>query len=272
MRDMSPPSRQLRSLAARSCIALALISGASMVGCGQQLNVGSDVLWTARFEDGDLSEWMKVTGGGVSAFPAPNAVEVSSDHARRGQYAARLTIQTPSDGSQANAGLFRTGFLPVEAYYSAWYYLPSAVTVGTYWVIFKFRLRTDATDPSTTTEFYDLDLVNSSPGQMSLILYNHRTPVHEIPLDPPHPSVPIGTWFQIESFYRNAQDSTGRLTFWLDGEPIIDINGQPMAPTSWIEWEVCSIGEDLMPSPAVIYIDDCALSQTRVGTTGRIVN
>ena len=135
-------------------------------------------------------------------------------------------------------------------------------------MIFKFRLRTNADDESTTTEFYDLDLVNRSPGQMSLILYNHRTAVHEIPLDVPHPSVPVGTWFQIESFYRNAQDNTGRLTFWLDGQQIIDINGQAMAPTPWIEWEVCSIGEDLSPSPAVLYIDDCALSQTRVGPTG----
>jgi len=262
--------RRLRGCAARIAGAVGL--AALVAGCGPDLSVGSDVLWSATFESGSFSEWTDV-GRGAEAFPEPgDSIVVSSDRAHDGSYSAKLTIDTSMAGEQQNTLLSRVGDLPVEGYYSAWYYLPSAVTVGTYWVIFKFRLRTDATDPSTTTEFYDLDLVNSSPGQMSLILYNHRTPVHEIPLDPPHPSVPIGTWFQIESFYRNAQDSTGRLTFWLDGEPIIDINGQPMAPTSWIEWEVCSIGEDLMPSPAVIYIDDCALSQTRVGTTGRIVN
>jgi hypothetical protein len=260
-----------RACAARMAAA-GLALAAFVAGCGPKLSVGSDVLWSATFESGSFSEWTDV-GRGPEAFPeAGDSTVVSNGRAHDGTYSTKLTIDTSIAGEQQNTLLSRVGDLPVEGYYSAWYYLPSAVTVGTYWVIFKFRLRTNASDDSTTTEFYDLDLVNSSPGQMSLILYNHRTPVHEIPLDVPHPNVPVGTWFQIESFYRNTQDNTGHLTFWLDGQPIIDIAGQPMAPTPWIEWEVCSIGVDLMPSPAVIYIDDCALSQTRVGTTGEIAN
>lgn len=264
--------RHCRGCAARIAGA-GLALAALVAGCGPNLSVGSDVLWSATFESGSFSEWTGDVGRGPEAFPeAGDSTVVSNDRAHDGIYSAKLTIDTSIAGEQQNTLLSRVGNLPVEGYYSAWYYLPSAVTVGTYWVIFKFRLRTNAGDAATTTEFYDLDLVNSSPGQMSLILYNHRTAVHEIPLDVPYPSVPVATWFQIESFYRNMQDNTGRLTFWLNGQQIIDIDGQPMAPTSWIEWEVCSIGEDLMPSPAVIYIDDCALSQARVGPTGKITN
>jgi hypothetical protein len=260
--------RGMRGAQRASAVALALAGIAA--GCGPDLNVGSDVLWSGTFESGSFSEWTAV-GRGAEAFPEPgDSTAVSSEQAHSGTYSAKLTIDTSMAGEQQNTLLSRVGNLPVEGYYSAWYYLPSAVTVGTYWVIFKFRLRTDANVESTTTEFYDLDLVNRTTGQMSLILYNHRTAVHEISLDVPSPIVPVGTWFQIESFYRNAQDDTGRLTFWLDGQQIIDINGQAMAPTSWIEWEVCSIGEDLSPSPAVLYIDDCALSRTRVGPTGAI--
>jgi len=265
---MRPDWRRCAARMAAAGLALA----AFVAGCGPKLSVGSDVLWSATFESGSFSEWTDV-GRGPEAFPeAGDSTVVSHDRPHDGNYSAKLTIDTSMAGEQQNTLLSRVGGLPVEGYYSAWYYLPSAVTVGTYWVIFKFRLRTNASDDSTTTEFYDLDLINSSPGQMSLVLYNHRTAVHEIPLDVPHPSVPVGAWFQIESFYRNVQDNTGRLTFWLNGQPIIDIAGQPMAPTPWIEWEVCSIGEDLMPSPAVIYIDDCALSQARVGPTGKITN
>jgi hypothetical protein len=263
--------RPWRGCAARMAAA-GLALAAFVAGCGPKLSVGSDVLWSATFESDSFSEWTDV-GRGPEAFPeAGDSTVVSKDRPHDGTYSAKLTIDTSIAGEQQNTLLSRVGNLPVQGYYSAWYYLPSAVTVGTYWVIFKFRLRTNASDDSTTTEFYDLDLINSSPGQMSLILYNHRTAVHEIPLDVPHPSVPVGAWFQIESFYRNMPDNTGQLTFWLDGQKIIDIDGQPMAPTSWIELEVCSIGVDLMPSPAVIYIDDCALSQTRVGTTGEIAN
>jgi hypothetical protein len=275
-RDISPRSRQLRSLVAGACAALALIGGASTVGCGQQLDVGSDVLWTARFESGDLSEWMTVSGGGTAAFPAPNAIDVSSDRARRGTFAARLTIQTPSDGSQANAGLSRTGFLPAEAYYSAWYYLPSAASISTFWVIFKFRMRTVADDASTAAELFDLNLANTSSGGMTLRLYDHRS--GDVPLDITEPAVPVGSWFQIEAYYRNpggsavdggALNGDGRLTFWLDGQELVDVTG-PMAPTSWVAWDVVSVAVALNPSTAVLYVDDCAISRTRVGPRGII--
>ncbi len=273
---MSPRSRELRNLAARACVAITLIGGASTVGCGQQLDVGSDVLWTARFEGGDLSEWMTASGGGTAAFPAPNAIDTSSDRARRGKYAARLTIQTATDGSQANAGLSRTGFLPTEAYYSAWYYLPSAANISTFWVIFKFRMRSVADDASTAAELFDLNLANTSSGGMTLRLYDHRS--GDIPLDVAEPAVPVGTWFQVEAYYRNpgggatdggALNNGGQLTFWLDGQEIVDVTG-PMAPTSWVAWDVVSVAVTLNPSTAVLYVDDCAISRTRVGPRGII--
>lgn len=264
-------ARPLRTRGSVVAAAIVLACAALGAGCGPDLGVGSDVLWSATFESNSFNEWTAVPGRGAEAFPEPrDSIVVSSDQAHSGTYSVKMTIDTSVAGEQQNTLLSRVGDLPVEGYYSAWYYLPNAVTVGTYWVIFKFRLRTDANDALTTTEFYDLDLVNSSPGQMSLVLYDHISQFHEIPLDVPHPAVPVGRWFQIESYYRNAQDNTGRITFWLDGQQIIDINGHAMAPTPWIEWEVCSIGEDLAPSPAVIYADDCALSATRVGPSGEI--
>ncbi len=258
-------------------------------GCGQDLPVGSDVLWTARFEGADLGEWTGVAGGGVAAYPAPNAVDVSSDHVRNGTYAARLTIQTTSDGAQANAGLTRTGFLPVEGYYSAWYYLPLAANVSTFWVIFKFRMRSVADDPSTEAELFDLNLASTPSGGMTLRLFDHRS--GDIPLDVAAPDVPVGTWFQVEAYYLNpgsaasfdggaidgnasdggaARGAGGRLTFWLDGRQIVDVTDRPMAPTSWVAWDVVSVAVNLNPSSAVLYVDDCAISRTRVGPTGII--
>ena len=255
-RDLAPPL-----LAA---LAVFIASGA---GCGQELAIGSDVLWTSRFETNDLSEWTSVEGGTATAFPAPNLIEVSSERPFRGRYSARLTITTGTAGAQANAGLARSGFLPVEAYYSAWYYLPRSIDVGTFWVIFKFRQRTNAADPSTTDELFDLNLMTLPSGEMSLRLYDHRS--GDLPLTVSAPIVPVGAWFQIEAFYRNAADSTGRLTFWLDGAQIADLGG-PMAPTPWVAWDVVSVAVTLDPSTAVLYVDDCAVSRTRVGPTGII--
>jgi len=118
-------------------------------------------------------------------------------------------------------------------------------------------------------ELFDLDLINLDTGEMSLQLYDHRRP-GVVPLDAPDPIVPVGQWFQVEAFYRNAQDDSGRLTFWLDGRPIVDLAGQPMASTPFVEWDVSSIAEELTPSTAVLFADDCAISRTRVGPNGVI--
>jgi hypothetical protein len=240
-------------------------------GCGPQLDVGSDVLWSARFEDGTFSEWTGAPGGAVDANPTPpSMIEVSADHARLSRYAAKLTIDAGSDGTQENTAMSLKGNLPTEAYYSAWYYLPHSATVGTFWVISKFRMRTVADDATTEQELYDLDLVNLPTGEMSLQLFDHRMGGFIVPLDATGVVVPVGVWFQIEAFYRNAPDATGRVTYWLDGQEVVDVANHPMAPTPWVEWSAVSIGVNLTPSLEVLFIDDCAVSLTRVGPSGLI--
>jgi hypothetical protein len=244
----------------------ALASG----GCGPRLDVGSDLLWTGLFEAGNFDEWSGDGNGAAWAFPSPpGIVEPTSERVRSGHGAAKLTVDAPAGGGQTSAVLSRAGgSLPEAAYYSAWYYLQRTIAVGTYWVILKFR----AQDATTMDELFDLDLVNLDTGEMSLQLYDHRGAGAVLPLDAPAPVVPVSRWFQIEAFYRNAQDDTGRLTFWLDGRQIVDIAGRSMAPTPWVEWNACSIAEDLTPSTAVLYVDDCAVSRSRVGPNGIIVD
>ena len=252
-----------------TCAALALALGA-LAGCGPRLDVGSDLLWTARFEGDNFAEWTGQPGGATNATPSPpNLVEVSNEHAHHGAFAAKLTIDAGSDGVQENAGLLRKGGLPSAAYYSAWYYLPHSATVGTFWVLMKLRTRAVLDDPSTEAELYDLDLINMPSGEMSLMLYDHRIS-GAVPLAVASPVVPVGVWFQLETFYRNANDPTGQMTVWLDGRQVVDVTGQPMGPTPWVEWDVVSIGENLTPSMEVVYADDCAVSLTRVGPNGII--
>jgi len=254
---------------ARLLSATVLALAGLTAGCSQ-LDVGSDLLWTARFETGDFSEWTNVDGGSAQAFPMPpNMIAVSNAQAHHGSDSAALTITAGSDGAQENAGLSRVGGLPTEAYYSAWYYLPYSVSVGPFWVIFKFRMRTNPDDLNTANELYDMDLATLPSGEMTLRLYDHRTSA-DIPLDVSNPIVPVEAWFQLEAFYRATNDDTGRLTYWLNGQQVVDIAGAPTSPTSWVEWDACSVGENLTPPTATLYIDDCAISRSRVGPSGQL--
>jgi hypothetical protein len=245
---------------------LALLATAA--GCGPELDVGSDLLWTARFESGTLDEVTGAPGGSVSAFPGTSdTVAASTERAHTGAYGVKLTIDAEG-GAQQSAGFGLSGDLPTEAYYSAWYYLPRSVTVGMYWVIFKIRMRTDATDPGSDTELYDVNLANLDTGEMTLRLFDHRN--GDVALDTPSPVVPVGAWFQLEALYRNANDASGRFTLWLDGRQIVDVN-RPMAPTPWVAWDAISVAIDLTPPLATLHVDDCAVSRSRVGPQGRLV-
>jgi hypothetical protein len=243
------------------------LSGLLSLGCGQDLDVGSDVLWSSRFEGGNFAEWSPVPFGfGNSGETAPNTIEVSNERTHLGSsYAAKMTVSGTATNTQGiGASLVQNGGLPTQAYYSAWYYLPQSVTVGYYWVIMKFRAALG--NPPTQAELFDVNFTSPSAGKMSLRVYDHRN--GDLPLSVPQPpDVPVNTWFQLEAFYRDASDSTGRFTLWLNGQPILDWQGAT-GLTSWVAWDVVSVGEALFPEPAILYVDDCAVSRTRVGPTG----
>ncbi len=241
--------------------------------CGPAMDLGSNVLWTARFEGGTFAEWTDQKGGDANANP-PNSIQVSTAQPHHGRYAAQLTIDT-TGGAQQNSGLNRRGGLPAAAYYSAWYYIPRTVTVGTFWLIMKFRERTSVDDSGSDTELYDIGLVNTATGELAVSLLDHRM-TGPFPLSTQNPVVPVSAWFQVEAFYRNAADASGRLTIWLSDDArglrqIYDISG-PTAPNSWTEWDVVNVGENLTPTPTVLNIDDCAISLSRVGPAGVIAD
>ncbi|MES1166226.1 MAG: hypothetical protein ABUR63_10735, partial [Verrucomicrobiota bacterium] len=239
--------------------------------CGPAMDLGSNVLWSAQFEGGNFAEWTGQTGGGANAVPSPpNTIQVSTLEAHHGRYAAQLTIDT-TGGAQQNAGLNRRGGLPPAAYYSAWYYIPRSVTVGNFWLISKFRERAAVDDAMSDTELYDVGLVNNpATGELTVSLLDHRMTGPFAQPTPP-PVVPVSGWFQLEAYYRNAPDASGRLTIWLFDDTrglrqIYDVSG-PMAPNPWVEWDVVNVGENLTPTPTVLNVDDCAISLSRVGPT-----
>jgi hypothetical protein len=247
----------------RAAIVLAVLA----IGCTPRAQLGTELLWISTFEGGNLGAWSDPGGGGPRSDPAPNALEASTEEAHRGSYSAKLTIVPTIPDVQAAASLMRRSGLPVEAYYSAWYYVPSAVTVGKFWTIFKLRQRTVADDASTEGELYDGNIRSQPNGELTFLVYDHRIS-GQIPQQTTAPAVPVGEWFQVEAFYRNAQDDTGRATFWLDGALVGDVTGMPMAPTPWVEWDAVNVGADLTPTPVTLYIDDAAISLTRVGPDG----
>jgi Polysaccharide lyase len=247
---------------------LAVTSG----GCAPRVNVGSSILWSAGQETGDFTEWTAASKGGFSADSPDTSVVISTDVAHGGTYSVKLTNGAPPTSETGyqmayeTARLWREDDFPDEAYYSAWFFLPQAFQTTADWIIMQFRV--PATGDSGVLGFLlDVDLRSLPSGDLIVDIFDHRSQYLRSPSANPGIPIPIGQWFQLEAFYRNVGDASGRFTLWLNGQMNYDIQ-RPFGLSSTTYWSVCSSTQGLSPTPSDLYVDDAAVSLIRVGPSG----
>ncbi|MEO6603639.1 MAG: hypothetical protein ABIQ16_27395 [Polyangiaceae bacterium] len=257
--------RLLPSIAARlTRVAVTLACSA----CGPQLDLGSDVTWATSHESGTLDDWSLPPGGGI--FPGTatlDAVGIAAGPAHSGQYSLKISDGDTND--MDGPGVYRELVDPEEAYYSAWYYLPTSYLTKSQWTIQKFRSRSTS-DPNEVNHGHDLNLRTLPGGETILYVYSHDPSYLQAPLANPPAFVPVLQWFHLEVLFRPRTDETGRLLVWLDDRLVYDLENRRTADSSDVLWSPCSVGEDVQPSPKVIYVDDAAISRTRVTRSGKL--
>jgi hypothetical protein len=257
-----PRARSTPLLAALALAAIATAACDRHVDLGAIGDGGASVLWTATFERGDLSEWLGDGGGGtytenVTAFPA-----ATSQLSRRGRYAGLATVAPPMMGMASLNYLFRNQPGPREGYYSAWFYIPADVTVRSWLSLSHFRC-SHTGDGNDLFAIWDVNLYPRPEGFLAAHLYNYVTKVN-VEQAVPVP-VPLATWVHFEVLLRKAADATGRIAVWQDGALILDDPNVATAETDWVQWDAGASSDDVAPTPASIYLDDAAISLSRLG-------
>lgn len=247
-----------------------LLLVAPLTACGESVYVGSDIIWSARHESGDLAEWTLGAAGAPDMGADEGTVSAVQDYAHTGRFAAKLSkpVDTSSIARGGGPRLVREG-LPTEAFYSAWYFVPMAYQTHSYWTIMQFD------SPTTMTNVVydrgiDLQLRSLPDGTLVLQALFHAEPYLLAPLSYPIPVVPVGRWFQVEAEFRAAQNTTGKLVVWLDGRRVYDLAGRPTIDPASVRFMVSSLLFDLEPSPVDLYVDDVVISRTRTTPTGQL--
>jgi hypothetical protein len=231
------------------------------------LDASGSILWHSDFEVGNLSEWTSDGKGGISQSSAPQDPTIVTTPTHANSSRAAQFVISPQNGMVSANYVYRQP-TPVEAYYSAWFYIPDAYSTTSYWNIMHFPVSTTG-DDRALTDGWDLDLGTRSDGQ--LIAYIYQFGIPNFSTASRHddgtaaPPVPTRQWVHFEVFFRIAADATGRVALWQDGALVIDVDGVPTAPTPFLRWAVGSAAIDITPSPATIYIDDAAISTSRLG-------
>jgi hypothetical protein len=252
---------------ARYSFWLAAALALSCAACGPQIDLGSDLLWATDHESNSLAVWSEPPGGGILLDAAGSTVDIAEGPAHSGRFSLKISDRGTSDSD--GPGVYRELIDPEEAYYSAWYYLPRAYQTNSQWTIQKFRSRSD-TDPDVVSHGHDLDLRTLPGGEIILYVFSHDPAYLQAPLADPPAFVPTQAWFQLEVLFRSRTDDSGRLLVWLDDRLVYDLENRRTAGSNDLLWSPCSVGEDVQPSPKELYVDDAAISRTRVTRSGKL--
>ncbi|HVV16502.1 MAG TPA: heparin lyase I family protein [Polyangia bacterium] len=234
---------------------------AVMPACTARLNLGSDLLWSAHHESGDLNEWAGDLKGSFSPTTPTTSVTVSTAYAHSGKYSVRLANAAVSD--YAEARLWRSDHYPQAAYYSAWYYLPRGYQTTNDWTIMQLRIP-PVVDGGGLSLLLDVDLRSLPGGDLILSVYDHRPQYLRSATPDPAVPVPIGAWFQVQAFFDYSSGPDGRFALWLDDHLLYDLQRTFNLPDGVVYFSPCNVTEALSPPDSVIYVDDAAISLTRV--------
>jgi hypothetical protein len=177
-----------------------------------------------------------------------------------GHYAAAFTVV--GDGSNTDSGTnsrcHRDGELPSEAYYGAWFYVPTLATNSGNWNLIHFQGRNTTTEKETWRGEWDVSLVNNANGGLRLTVrdYVEGSSIPEVNDSPP---IPIGTWFHLVVFLKVASDPTGEFAVYQDGTKIMKATNLITHSFVYGQWYVGNVATNLNPSRSTLYVDDVSV-------------
>jgi hypothetical protein len=170
-----------------------------------------------------------------------------------GTFAAAFDMDPSSVDRQRQTRCVREGVLPVEAYYGAWYYVPSDLTGAHDWNLFHFA----GGMPMTPLHgLWDVSMDDSAGNGLEAFIYDAINDAH-YGQAAPRP-VPTDRWVHLEFYWKRATDATGEVALYQDGEEIVRRSALVTDNSPFGQWYVGNFTASLdqTPAPVTVYVDD----------------
>jgi len=250
---------------ARLLRSAALVVALSTSACSDPLALGNDLVWTADQERGDLTQWT-ADGSGDTHLPTDSSIEVSTEAAHRGTHAIKLVNPAAWDHQDEGPELFHSAGVLDDAYYSAWFLLPENYRLEPQLTLMRLRSRDAGGGEPLNGE--ELQLRSLPVGGYVLQVFSNNAGFLLEPVADPAPRIEAGRWFQLEARYE--PQSSGRLRVWLNDVLVYDLDGRPGAAGTEMVLGICNVAEAAQPAPLVLFVDDAAVSLSRVSVSGQL--
>jgi hypothetical protein len=249
-----------------SRLGAASLSSVLLLGCSDRVELGSDLLWSADTESADLTQWAADPEQASLLPSADTSIEATSDARHSGQHALKLVNPVDWVNEETGPELLHDAGPLEDAYYSAWFLLPEDYRLGAPLTLFHLRSRDPISEELHNGEL--LQLRSLAAGGYVLQVFNNNAQFLLEPLPEQAPRVDAGRWFQLEARYQ--KQTGGRLRVWLDGVLRYDLEGRPGATGSSVVLGVCNVTGNAKPAPLQVFVDDAAISATRIAPDGHL--
>jgi hypothetical protein len=248
-----------------SRLALAGLASVLLLACSDRVELGSDLIWSADTESADLTQWATDPADAQLLPSADNSIEATSEARHSGQHALKLVNPANWDNEEAGPELLHDAGPLEDAYYSAWFLLPEDYRLAAPLTLFHLRSRDPVSGDLHNGEL--LQVRSLASGGYVLQVFNNNAQFLLEPLPERAPRLSAGVWFQVEARY---QRQGGRLRVWQNGALSYDLEGRPGATGSNMVLAVCNVAGNATPAPLVVFVDDAAISATRVAPDGHL--
>lgn len=208
--------------------------------------------WSSSFEDGTC-DYTKL--GGFCYAQRRASYEFVSSPVHSGKSAAAFSLVTDSSFNESQSRCVRQGALPEAAYYSAYFFIPSAPTAANNWNLIHFR----GVDASGSHGLWDISLAPQGDGTLRVYVFDQLRQLTRMPTGVTR--VPVGEWFELGAYLVRAPNATGQFTVYVNGEVAVSLKNLSTDDTKLGQWYVGSLAISLTPPDSTIYVDDVSIRE-----------
>jgi hypothetical protein len=213
--------------------------------------------WQTQFDSGfcDFED-----GAGFCYKDGPASYRLVTSPVHSPPFAAAFDIVTEEDGPDPQTRCVREGGLPAEAYYGAWYFIPSGTSNPDNWNLFHFV----GGVPGTRLDaLWDVSLSVTADGKLAAYILDSKqarayrqTSVVAMPTE---------RWVHLEFYLKRAADRTGQVALYQDDVELIRVTDVVTDDSGddFGQWYVGNLALALNPPSTSVYVDDVTVRLSR---------
>jgi hypothetical protein len=217
-----------------------------------------EVTWSTDHEVGSWSDWERggaFYGGQYEWGDINSYVDIGVG--RDGSNGVIADINTDQrDEPSAGVRLYRR-IDDGPAFYSAWFRLEDAHTVGDWWSIFLFHARDDTLSLENDVSLWDVRVIDTPDGEMALQFFDHDT--MQGTTSGSEGRIQARKWFEIRAYLDYRPPSDTRLAVWLDDTLLFDSLALHTDVQNNVFWAVGNGAGKLDPADSTLALDDAAI-------------